>query len=57
MKTSKKDKIIKSKGAVASLDIAEADKAIEESKNENEKKQAQAQANKQGGNKKKNKKK
>jgi len=57
VKTSKKDKIIKSKGAVASLDIAEADKAIEESKNENEKKQAQAQANKQGGNKKKNKKK
>lgn len=54
---SKKDKIIKSKGAVANVDIAEADKMIEESKNENERKQTQAQAKKQNNNKKKNKKK
>lgn len=46
LEQSKKDKIIKSKGAVADLDIAEADKAIEESKTETAKKQAQKSSKK-----------
>ena len=52
---SKKDKIIKSKGAVSNLDITEADKAIEEAETKTAKQQAEQSNQKtKNSNKKKN---